>query len=97
VGGWIRTFCNVVNLKVWTNYLDFLDMDVSLVPFHNFSPVLKSLQLSTSDVSRSQILNFICSLPLLEDLAVMSHPQVGSGYDWDSSQPSASPVFTGTL
>jgi len=97
VGGWIRTFCNVVNLKLWINYLDPPDMDVSLVPFHNFSPVLKSLQLPTSDVSRSQILNFICSLPLLEDLAVINYPQVGSSYHWDGSQPSATPVFTGTL
>jgi len=97
VGGWIRVFCNVVNLRVWTNYLGVFDAGVSLIPFHNFSPVLKSLQLSTSDFSRSRILNLVCSLPLLEDLAVMNYPQVGSGRGWDDSRPSTSPVLTGTL
>ena len=95
-GGWIRTFYNVVNLEVWTNYSSSSDWGVSLVPFHNFSPVLKSLILSTSSVPGSQILDFVCSLPLLEDLAVAGSC-IGSGWDWAGSQPLTSPVFTGTL
>ena len=100
VGGWIRTFYNVVNLEVWTS-LGLDDRDVSLVPFHNFTPILKSLRVFTSSIPRSRILDLVCSLPLLEDLAVIDHTHIDGlgGSDWyqDGFQPSTSPALTGTL
>jgi len=42
-GGWLRAFSRVVQLKVDTNFEGHHGSEVSLVPFHNFSPVLKSL------------------------------------------------------
>jgi len=101
VGGWIRTFYNVVNLEVWTS-MDSSDRDVSLIPFHNFSPVLKSLRVFTSSIPRSRIFDLVSSLPLLEDLAMIDHTHIDGlgGSDWycGSFRPSAtSPILTGTL
>ena len=100
VGGWIRAFYNVVNLEVWTG-LDSDDRDVSLIPFHNFSPALKSLRVFASSIPRSRVFDFVSSLPLLEDLAMIDHTHVdglgGSDWCWDGFRPSTSPVLTGTL
>jgi len=94
-GGWIRTFSRVVRLEVRGTTFD--DSKLSLVPFHNFSPALKSLQVVFCPVPRSRVFNLICSLPLLEDLGLFEL----SGYDTDYSgidfQPSASLPLTGTL
>ena len=94
-GGWIRPFCNVVDLFLWSGIASD-DRNVSLVPFHNFSPVLKSLRVITRSVPRSRTLEFACSFPLLEDLFV---GDTGSGSDSDQSgfEPSTSPALTGTL
>jgi hypothetical protein len=86
-GGWIGAFHNVVHL-----HLGDLSMDhqVSLIPFHGLSPTLRSLSLS--DIS-SEILDFICSFPLLEDLELNS---LGLKTDaWNT--PSSSPKLTGSL
>jgi hypothetical protein len=85
-GGWIRTFCNLVHL-----YLESLSWKgVSLVPFHGLSPTLRSLHLiSTSP----EVLDLICSFPLLEDLAMIP---LSRGSDvWDT--PPTSPKLTGSL
>jgi hypothetical protein len=66
------------------------DDQVSLVPFHGLSPTLKSLRLTSAF---SEVLDLICSFPLLEDLALVS---LGPGSDsW--STPSTSPKLTGSL
>ena len=85
-GGWIRTFCNLVHL-----HLESLSFEgVSLVPFHGLSPTLRSLHLiSTSP----EVLDLICSFPLLEDLAMIPFSR-GSDV-WDT--PPASPRLTGSL
>ena len=74
------------------------DRDVSLVPFHNLSPGLKSLRVCTCFVPRSRILEFVCSFPLLEDLSVND---MISENDLDQNdfllRPLTSPAFTGTL
>ena len=95
MGGWIRTFCNVVDLFLWSG-IGSKDGERLLVPFHNFSPVLKSLRVITRSIPRSRTLEFACSFPLLEDLIL---GDLGSGSDLDPNdfEPSTSPALTGTL
>ena len=72
---------------------------VSLVPFHGFLPMLKSLHVAASTLTHSQIFNFARSFPLLEDLSVDS-PDNGNddpNKQWNIPQPSTSPPFTGPL
>jgi hypothetical protein len=85
-GGWIRTFHNVVHLHLeglWT------DRRVSFVPFHGFSPTLRSLSLRGIS---SEVSDLICSFPLLEDLALVSFSLSDT---WNT--PSTSPKLTGSL
>jgi hypothetical protein len=87
-GGWIRTFHNLVHLHL--EVLGVEDELESLVPFHGLSPTLRSLRLvSTSP----EVLDLICSFPLLEDLTFRP-----IGYETDTwNTPSTSPKLTGTL
>jgi hypothetical protein len=88
VGGWIRTFRNLVHLHL--ECFGPVDHEVSLAPFHGISPTLRSLRLTCAF---PEVLDLICSFPLLEDLALDS---IGNRGDvW--STPSTSPKFTGTL
>jgi len=93
-GGWIRAFSRVVRFKVYTPL--YYHSEISLVPFHNFSPALKSLCVINS-LSRSQVFNLVCSLPLLEDLSMREVRIGGAGYDGIDFQPLASPSLTGTF
>jgi hypothetical protein len=87
-GGWIRTFHNVVDLHLQSLGSD--DYRVSLIQFHGFSPTLRSLRLIF--VFR-EVLDFICSFPLLEDLGFVPF---GGGCDaWNT--PLTSPKLTGSL
>jgi hypothetical protein len=87
-GGWIHTFHNLEHLHL--EYHGWEDDQVSLVPFHGLSPTLKSLHLTSAF---SEVLDLICSFPLLEDLALIS---LSPGSDsW--STPSTSPKLTGSL
>ena len=63
----ILTFCNVERLYVITNI--FLDSGISLAPLRGFSPALRSFYLPFSSIPASENFDFICSFPLLEDLA----------------------------
>jgi len=94
-GGWIRAFSRVVRLEVWGTTLG--DRELSLVPFHSFSSVLKSLQMVHCPLPRSRIFNLICSLPLLEDLGLSEHTRYQSDYIGIDFQPSTSLPLTGTL
>jgi hypothetical protein len=86
-GGWIRTFHNVEHL-----HLECLSMEhqASLVPFHGLPLTLKSLSLRAIS---SEVLDLICSFPLLEDLR-LSSPRCRSGA-WNT--PPTSPKLTGSL
>jgi len=78
------------------------DTQVSLTPFHGFSPFLKSLRISLNALQNSQIFDLIASLPILEDMTLLTN-----GVDTDDAprldvppsavQPLTSPPFTGTL
>ncbi|KAF9644819.1 hypothetical protein BDM02DRAFT_3190265 [Thelephora ganbajun] len=96
-GGWIRTFSNVVRLDVRSGIINMSESPGSLVPFHDFSPALKSPRVISRSLSSSQVFNLICSLPLLEDLSIRSHEMGSSDDDGTVFQPSTSAVLTGTL
>jgi len=84
VGGWIRTFHNVVHLQ-----LSRLDR-ASLVPFHGLSPTVRSLRLSQTT---PDVFGLICSFPLLENLAL--NALEGDADGWNT--PSTPPKLTGSL
>jgi hypothetical protein len=103
-GGWITTFSRVAHLEIEILGTD-CSPETSLVPFHGFSPVLKSLHVSLRaiHVRPSHVLDLICSFPLLEDLSVLTGDDYpidsDEGFDRQSTsiQPSNLPAFTGTL
>jgi hypothetical protein len=87
-GGWIRTFHNLVHLRL--EALGRGDRGTSLAPFHGLSPTLRSLRLKSAS---TDVLDLVCSFPLLEDLAFLPF-----GYGGDTwSIPATSPKFTGSL
>ena len=98
-GGLIQTFSRAVRLRLAIpESLEELD---SLAPFHKLSHSLKSLRVYFLFLSRTQILNFVCSFPLLEDLT-LSGLGLLLGNDDDHRKPqtivpSSSPTFTGSL
>lgn len=97
-GGWIPTFSGVVDLEIAGCPPSF-----SPVPFHGFSPVLTSLRISLYVFQPSQILDLVCSFPLLEDVSIYSfETRLVDGDDNVNEQPTAlqsrsSPMLTGTL
>ena len=93
-GGWPLVFPNLEQLELWS---DANASRLNLVPFHNFSPILKSLHLIFKSVSLSQVFSLICSLPLLEDLSLDIIDVEISGEDDTVFWPSTSPPLTGTL
>jgi len=96
-GGWIQTFSRVVRLDIQAFTPDPDDWDLSLVPFHNFSPVLKSLRVVYYTLPRSRVFNLICSLPLLKDLYLIEIAIYETSYSGIDFQPSALLPLTGTL
>jgi hypothetical protein len=85
---WIHPFHNIVYLHLrsqgWVGHRIFRG------PFCGLSPTLRSLHLSSTS---PDVLDFICSFPLLEDLA---WDFLGEGGEpWDT--PSTSPKLTGSL
>ena len=89
-----RSFCHITGLEVTTTSAKN-DHRLSLFPLHGLSPTLKSLSLDYELLPVSEILNLICSFPLLEDLTLGSY-SFGKGTEgWDI--PSTSPKLTGTL
>ena len=89
----LPTFCGVVRLNVDTDL--WSDQRVSLVPLHGFSPVLRSLHLTFTSLPNPEILNLICSFPILEDLALVSRSRRHSDVRWNA--PLTSPKLTGSL
>ena len=95
VGGWTRTFSGIVRLHVDIRGFGG-GKKVSLIPLHGLSSALKSLRLAYgSSTPSSEIFSFVCSFPLLEDLALVS---LGGNSEIDEWKvPSTSPKLTGTL
>jgi hypothetical protein len=101
VGGWITGFSCVVHLEL--SIRSFFSGSFPLVPFHGFSPALKSLRMTLAIPPCPRIFNLILSFPLLEDLAVSpSYPASldrDDGPEWPLTvaQPSGPPILTGSL
>ena len=95
-GCWVSAFSRIVDLNMNIVRRIGENKVISLVPFHGFSPVLKSLDILYSDIPPSKIFKFICSFPLLEDVSLhtMDHSLTERPI---VVQPSSSPVFTGSL
>ena len=102
-GGWITGFSSVVRFRVIGQGLFTVHERSALVPFHGFSPVMKSLHVVFTFLPSSRILDLILSFPLLEDLTAIAHfgistsSTVGSNAPPTIAQPSNSPAFTGSL
>lgn len=107
-GGWLRGFSRIVQLDI-SLHVDRLlvvwreDRDlstISLVPFHGFSPALKSLHLDFYPFTVSSVFNLILSFPLLKDLTVVSFCGFITG-DFKGQpvpvHPSSSPTLSGSL
>jgi len=90
VGGWIRTFRNVVHLKFYHLQFSHLRRAASLVPFYGLSPAVRSLCLSDAT---PDVFDLICSFPLLENLELT----VLYGDADGRNVPSTSPKLTGSL
>jgi len=93
-GGWIRAFSRVVRFELHTHHNHH--SEISLVPFHNFSPALKSLRV-ISYIPRSRVFNLVCSLPLLENLSIHEFRIWGADSNGIDFQPSTSPLLNGTF
>ena len=91
---WLLAFSRVVHLRM---HID--DAASSLVPFHGFSPALKSLSVSYPDFPFSQTLSLIRSFPLIEDLSLTTFGDllIESDDGSDGQQTTAQPPLTGTL
>ena len=87
-----RTFRNVICLNVESDSM--IRHEATLVPLHGFSTVLRSLRLVSTFFADSEVFDLVCSLPLLEDLALVFRtpwrPQ-----EW--TRPRTSPRLTGSL
>ena len=73
-----------------------------LVPFHAFSPVLKSLRVAVAtDVPFLHVSNLIYSFPRLQDLAVITSSSFGPSHSpytqLATTQPPSSLIFTRVL
>ena len=102
-GGWIPTFSQVVHFEVMIPRprSDVDKPEISLIPFHGFSPELRSLRVASADFPSLPISNLIHSFPRLQDLAILPDTPDGpsnSFYTQPAIIKSPSPlVFTGVL
>ena len=102
-GRWIRSFSQVVHLKMNFRGVAADESTYSLFPFHGFSPAIKSLRLVYTASPLPLILSLVYSFPHLEDLCVI-HPtdrsdRINNGFDRQppTVQYLNPPAFTGSL
>jgi hypothetical protein len=98
--GWIRPFFNVIRLGVWSGVSCLDEQKRSLAPFHNFSPALKSFRVfsgSHSLLPPSQVLDLVCSLPLVGDLSIVGEDVHIGDEDGTIFRSPTSPPLTGIL
>jgi len=68
---------------------------ISLVPFHELLPTIRSLRLALSQAQPSEVFGLMCSFPLLEDFALQDFGGWKGVDRW--TPPSTSPRLTGSL
>ena len=88
------TFDNVIRLSVDTCPPSSVRFPASLTRLHGISTAVESLRLVCYDLPVSEIFDFICSFPLLEDLTLLSTIPLHRD-KW--TRPQISPRFTGSL
>ena len=96
--GWIRDFSRVVHLRL----AECDGRRDTLLPFHGFSPFIKSLDVVFNTRPLPPTFDLVLSFPLLEDLTIMLYGTIiddGDGSDGLPTviQPSNPPMFTGSL
>ena len=103
-GSLIRTFPRVEQLRLIqpTSGNTLLETPGSMkriyfAPFRKFSSTLKSLHVGFTLLSSPQIFDLVRSFPLLEDLALSGCNQDYGPYELQTTGPSPSPTFTGSL
>ena len=105
-GCWLSAFSRVVHFELGmaSDRRSAEWMKVTLVPFHGFSPMLRSIRVASYAFPLPQIFNLICSFPLLKDVSLSTadrrSAQVadhGSNNQPTVTQPSSSNMFTGSL
>jgi len=104
-GGWIRAFSGVTSLEVTVDpcHRHLSPSEVSLIPFHNFSPTLKSLRVDPTLFQYPRLSDLVRSFPLLENLSLAG--RYSARFDDDHPQPhgpqtvipSTSPPLSGNL
>ena len=103
-GGYITGFSRATHLEVDNHsIISESQLATFLVPFHGFSPSLKSLYVDFTSLPSSQIFDLILSFPLLENLKVIAYyplPSIAHNNPTGLPaliQPSSPPKFTGSL
>ena len=98
-GGWIPTFSRVECLSIFIPCLRAGEPAISLLPFHGFSPVIKSLSLENYSLPSSQIFNLAYSFRLLEDLSLFTSTDLSTHEDggFDEKPIPIQPPLTGSL
>ena len=96
-GGWIRAFCRVSRFVMGSNFTSVNGSKIPFVPFHKFSPTLKSFRLVSITLPCSQLFNLICSFPLLGDLKFSGRVDDDDLHGQQAVASSTSPIFTGSL
>ena len=88
-------FHNIVDLNIQSNSLSgYGDDRISLAPFHGLSPTTRSLRLALY-VRPSEVLDIVCSFPLLEDFTLLVLGYGSKADEW--TPPPTSPRLTGSL
>ena len=90
--GWITAFSRLVQL-----HLEFKGLEISLLPFHGFSPALKALHVECSHFPLSRILNLVHSFPLIEDLSLIMADSSYPIEDIDGQHAAAQPPLLRSL
>jgi hypothetical protein len=97
LGGWITGFSRVVHFRISGTGLGMLlrRPTVTLVSFHGFSPLIKSLHVNFTCGFPSKFFDLVLSFPLLEDLEVIVETELNELPT--TTHLSNLPPFTGSL
>ena len=91
---WINSFSHILELELAT-VMDESPVQFSLVPLYGLSPTLKSLSLKDIPAPTQELLDLICSFPLLENLLLHRSTGDDTAAEWEA--PSNSPTLAGSL
>ena len=102
-GGWIPTFSQVVHFELWIPgpRVDVDQPGLVLIPFHGFSPALRSLRVSSPGFLFAPVSDLIHSFSCLQDLVVVTYNPFDCSHSFYKQlfaiQPPGPLAFRGTL